>query len=187
MLTYLTKGPAKFELSNFFTTQTLFWAFFILGRFLAALLAFKLSTLVFFSLMTVLNIVCLVLYVIPALNSIQLFYWFIVCAIGLFSGPLIPSCFMVAKEVLVDVNSFLVSIFCVGLGIGALSSQYLTGTLLDKFNPAKNWLGYTDASSAYIIPLYLFAWLILTSITYLFIVIIHKTFKPILDEESDDN
>ena len=46
----------------------------------------------------------------------------------------------------------MLSIFCIILGLGNLLSNYITGILLDKFQPGSTWLGYKDANSAFIIP-----------------------------------
>jgi hypothetical protein len=180
MLTYFIKGPAKFALDQFQILQTLYWIFFVLGRFLAALIAFKLNSLVYFFSLLLINFVVFLLYVIPYFNSMQGFYWFFVCASGLSSGPLIPSCMMVANYVLNDLNGFLVSIFCISMGSGGLLSLYLTSVFLDKFNPGTNWFFYDNPHSSFVIPLILFFFVSLCFLIFLIIIGLYKKFKSIL-------
>ncbi len=175
LLTYLTKGPSGFEIKTCYILRTLYWVFFVLGRFSAAILAFKMNSLLFFLILVIINIVLFVLFIIPILSSCQIFYWFIISALGFFTGPIIPSGFMVAKHILSDLNSFLVSLFCIGLGFGMVLSQFLTGFLLDKFNPRLNWLGYTSTTnSTFIIPIYLLAWMVFCAFIFSIILFIYK-------------
>jgi hypothetical protein len=81
MLTYATKGPAKFERSDFLTIQTLFWIIFIIGRFSAALIGFKLDSFYFFTGLVSLNAILAGIFT-TKLNEVQSFYWFIILAIG---------------------------------------------------------------------------------------------------------
>jgi len=136
-LTFLTRGPAKFSTESFMTLQTMYWAFFICGRFLTAYLAYKINALLFYTLLILLNFILLIFYCIPFFNTNQWFYWISNCFLGLLTGPLIPCSFMIAKHVLINVNAFLVSMFVVGLSIGGIASQYITGIFLtwEEYNP----------------------------------------------------
>jgi hypothetical protein len=86
---------------------------------------------------------------------------------------------MIAKNVLKEVNSFLVSMFVIGLGTGGLISVYLTGNILDKFKPHPEWLTYQNANSTYTIPVIAIACLLLCGLFFVIIVIINKLFKRI--------
>ncbi|RNA38239.1 sodium-dependent glucose transporter 1A-like [Brachionus plicatilis] len=152
MITYLTMGPAKLEIEIFIIVQTLFWAFFIIGRFLAAYLAFKLDTVVFFTLILSLNFLINLLFIIPLFTKFSLFFWICIPLLGLCSGPMTPTGIMLAKQLL-DINSFVLSLFIVGLASGGIVFQQVAGAFLDLLDPnEQSWLGFTNANSAYIIP-----------------------------------
>ena len=154
MLTYAIKGPAKFARDEFLTIQTLFWIAFIIGRFSAAFIGFKLNSLYFFIILFNLNSILVVIYN-TKLNEIKMFYWFIILILGFFNGPMIPYCIAAAKAIFTKANSLMMSIFCISLAFGNLLSTYVTGVLLDKFQPKDTWFGYSEANSAYVIPLLL--------------------------------
>jgi hypothetical protein len=157
MLTYLTLGPAKISVDSFVAIQTLFWSFFILGRFGAAYLAYKIDPIKFFVSILVINLAFVSLFLIPALTRSTVFFWIGVSLIGLSSGPITPTGLMIAKQML-EFSSFVLSLFIVGLAFGGIVFQQITGSLLDYYQPSPNdWFGFTDANSSYIIP-YL-AWL----------------------------
>ena len=185
MLTYATKGPAKFARDQFLTIQTFFWIIFIVGRFSAALIGFKLNTFYFFTGLVTFNAILVFIYN-TKLNEIQLFYWFMILALGFTNGPLIPSCFAVAKYIFVKTNAFLVSIFCIGLGIGSLLATYATGAILDSFRPSSEWFGYTGANSSYIIPMILLVISVFSVIATVISLVIHKVFKKTFSG-SDEN
>jgi FHS family Na+ dependent glucose MFS transporter 1 len=183
MLTYLIKGPAKFSLDQFLILQTLFWVFFIIGRFSAALLAFKLNSLVYFFCLLLSNFIVALLFIVPYFNSTKGFYWFVVCALGLTSGPLIPSCFMVANYIFKNINAFLVSLFIIGMASGGLLSLYLTGVFLDKFIPGETWFSYTNPNSSYVVPLILFSFISFCFLVFLMVVGFYKKIRSILKNE----
>ncbi len=177
MLTFITKGPAKLPLDTFFKIQMLFWIFNVFGRLLASVIAFKLNTLLYFFILILLNFICIFLYTIPYLNSMPVFYWFITIPLATVSGPVIPSTIMVAKHIMKQVSSVLISLFGVGLAIGAISIQYLTGFLLDEFIPDSNLFGYNDATSAYIIPIIILISVSVSFLVYLVLILVYKRFK----------
>lgn len=179
MLTYATKGPAKYQRNEFLTIQTCFWVFFIAGRFLAAIIGFKIKPLVFFSLLLLANIANITLFIIPILNSNQAFYWYIICALGLCLGPLEPSAYMVAQAIFSKLNASLIAIFLVGLGTGGLVVEYITGILLDKFQPNDNWLGYKNPNSIFIIPIVIFSCVLLCCLSFILIFTLFKCFKNV--------
>lgn len=86
---------------------------------------------------------------------------------------------MIAKNILKEVNSFLVSMFVIGLGTGGLISVYITGIILDKFKPEPEWLTYQSANSTYTIPMITLACLLLCGLFFMIISIIKKFFKNI--------
>ena len=151
MLTYLTLGPAKLDLNKFGVIQTLFWIFFIIGRFVATFLAYKMNELIFFLALLILNLACNLLFLIPALTNHETFFWIAVSLLGLFMGPITPSGLGLAKKLL-EFNSFVLSLFIVGLAFGGIIFQQLTAALLDYFKPSSSWLGFENANSSFIIP-----------------------------------
>lgn len=151
MLTYLTLGPAKINVDSFVAIQSLFWSFFIFGRFGAAYVAFKSNSAKFFLGLLVLNLLFGSLFLIPFFTQFKTFFWIGVSLLGLSSGPMMPTGIAIAKEML-DFTSFVLSLFIVGMGLGGIIFQQTTGSLLDHFKPGDNWLGFDDPNSAYIIP-----------------------------------
>ncbi|CAF1128487.1 unnamed protein product [Brachionus calyciflorus] len=152
MITYLTIGPARLDVEIFIIIQTLFWAFFIVGRFLAAYLAFKFDTIKFFMWVLIGNFMVTILFLIPFLTEFKIFFWIGVSLLGLCSGPITPTGIMLAKQLL-DINSFVLSLFIVGLAGGGIIFQQLTGALLDFYEPNKtSWMGFSQANSAFILP-----------------------------------
>jgi hypothetical protein len=143
-------GPAKLNLETFVAIQTLYWSFFIFGRFISAYLAYKIDSVHFLLGALVLNLVVNSLFLVPFFTLSQSFFWICVSMIGFSSGPLIPSGIMVAKQIL-DFNSFLLSLLIVGIGLGGVVSIGTTGLLMDYFKPTY-WFGFTATNSSYIIP-----------------------------------
>lgn len=178
MLTYLTKGPAKFNVASFIQLQTLYWINFIIGRFLAAILGFKMNSLIFFLILLLLELILTLFYAIPCLNSlflmnsIQLFYWFIIPTMGVVVGPLVPSCYMIPKCIFKSFSAFLLSLFCIGTGVGNIFTQYITGVVLDTFQPTSYF-----PASAYYIPFILITIITFTFILYLCILSVYKASK----------
>ena len=142
---------------------------------MAAYLAFKIDPIKFFFGNLILNLIVNFLFLIPGLTVSKLFFWINVSFIGFTNGPLIPSGLMVAKQIL-DFNSFLLSLFIVGIGtyfkphydfifnfllisllfltkkgLGGVISIQTTGLLMDYFKPT-NWLGFQALNSSYLIP-----------------------------------
>ena len=82
LLTYLTKGPANFSIAKYSTLTTLYWSFFILARFLAAFVAFKLNTILFVFVLLLLNMLVCLLFIIPIFTQYELFFWICICFMG---------------------------------------------------------------------------------------------------------
>ena len=116
MLTYLTKGPVQFTLESFATIETTFWAFVIVGRFMATYLSIKMNSVIFYLSLLVLNAAVSLLFLIPTLTSYKIFFWMFMPLLGFLSGPLMPSGLMIAKQIL-EFNSFVLSLFIVGLAV----------------------------------------------------------------------
>ena len=170
-------GPAKFSLNTCFTLQTMFWLSFIGGRLISVFLAFKLNTLIFLFFLLVSNIIIVGSYAIPYINSIKYTYWFLICALGLVNGPLVPGLFMTMKHVLVCVNAFIVSIFCIGSGLGQIISQHMAARILDKFEPYDGWFGYSQPTSVFTIPLILFIYIIFCFTIFLLLLFVYKRYN----------
>jgi hypothetical protein len=166
---YLSKGQSGISnmwvIGTFFNFKTIYWLFYSFGGLAAALLAYKINSLILFLFLISTNTSLSILFVIPLFNTNHFFYYFFVSAFGFFIGPIIPSTFMVAKHVLIDLQSVFISLFCVGIGIGALISHYLFEIFID----------YTN--STYIFPLYLFGWVLLSDLIFAIILFIHKFYN----------
>ena len=176
MLTYLTKGPGNFSVETYSQLQTLYWALFVVSRFLAAFLAFKINPIIFVFLLFVFNLIVCILFIIPYFTQIKLFYWIAIAALGLFSGPMQPSTFMVAKTFLVEYNSLVLSIFLVGHGLGGTFFQQITGSILDNFKQEKNYLGYQHFHPANLIAHAIFAPSLISLLIFIPIYFIYKKF-----------
>ena len=134
MFTYLLRGPAKFSIDSFSLIETLLWAGIILSRFAAAILLIKLSPIKFLIAILLGNTVTSAMLLIPILGQHRLFIWTLVPLLGVFSGPVMPCCLMIAKNIL-QFNSFVLSVFIVGLGLGGIVFQELCAGLLDRTSP----------------------------------------------------
>jgi hypothetical protein len=156
MFTYLIVGPARLNMEVFVIIQTLFWSFFIFGRFFAAYVVFKVDSMKFYLVILVANLAFSSLFLFPYLTNFRMFFWICISLLGATSGPMTPTGFVVAKRIL-EVNSFLLSLLIVGLAIGGIIFQQITGGFLDLFRPDQNWMGFTDANYSYIIPYFAFA------------------------------
>lgn len=151
MFTYLTFGPAKLSVDEFVIVQTLFWIAFIIGRFLVAYITFAVDATKFFFNMLILNLVFNLFFIIPSIASHKIFFCVGVTLLGLSSGPITPTGLMVAKKIL-DFNSFILSLFIVGLAMGGIIFQEVTGALLDSdYSKFPLW-GFQNPNASYIIP-----------------------------------
>jgi MFS transporter, FHS family, Na+ dependent glucose transporter 1 len=88
--TYLTLGPAKFTNAQYSTLASSYWIFFTIGRFGAALIAFKMNSILFFSLLILSNLITLGLFCIPYFSTWKQFYFIAISILGVTSGPLVP-------------------------------------------------------------------------------------------------
>ena len=174
MLTYLTKGPGKFSIETYSQLQTLYWSIFVVSRLLAAFFAFKIDPIIFVFSLFLFNLITCFLFIIPYFTQMKMFFWISIPAMGLFSGPMLPSAFMIAKTFLVKYNSFIISIFLIGNGLGGIFFQQVTGNILDYFKPSNNFLGYEDFQPAYLIS---HAFFIPSLISFLFLIPIYLIYK----------
>lgn len=181
MVSYLTKGPAKLSLDTFFMLQMLFWVFYVIGRLLTTFIAYKMNNSLFFMFLLTINLILAILYAVPSFNSIKIFYWFIINLLATSTGPIIPCCFMIAKHTLFSINAVIVSIISIGMSIGFIVSQYLTGYLLDKLVLHQHWFGYKDVTSIYIIPYILLFFILLACPIYLIIFCIQYHLRKIYE------
>ena len=76
--------------------------------------------------------------------------------IGLLLGPCNPTLYMVAKKILIDYNSFVLSLIISGNAISNIIFQKLVGDLLDYLEPRDYFLGFSNFNSSYIISYLLF-------------------------------
>jgi hypothetical protein len=181
LLTYVTLGPAKFSVKQFSILQIVFWLSYVIGRFNAAFLAFRMNVNWFMLIVLIGNALNHFLLLIPALASTQTFVWISISLMGFFVGPIQPSGFMIAKRVIGDFNSFVLSIFLIGNGIGGLLFQQLTGDLLDMIKPSDNHrFGYEQSTSAYFIMHILLIPSFAILITFLSIWFIYRRYKSLL-------
>ena len=176
MLTYLTKGPGKFTIDDYSNLLTLFWLLFVVSRLLTAFLAFRINSLVFMFVLFLINVIANLIFLIPYLTTFKSFFWIGISLMGWAMGPLIPSTFMVAKDVIKNYNSFVLSIFSVGMGLGSIFFQQITGDLLDLIgtNEYKNVLGFEDFNSAYVIAYLFFIPCAISFTLYIISLIIYK-------------
>ena len=104
LLPYTTKGPAKFSVENFFIIKITFWTLNVFGRFIGALIAFKVNSSKFFFNLLFLNLTLVIIYAIPSFHVIENFHWYIVILMAFTIAPIIPSCFMITKYTLVNTS-----------------------------------------------------------------------------------
>ena len=173
MMTYQTKGPAKLAVKTFFQIQIVYWIFMTVGRLLAGNFAFKLNTLVYVFFLISINFVCILIYSIPQFNLIPKFYWFISVPLAIVVGPVVPCTIMLGKHVMKQLSPFLISVYSIGVAIGSILGQLMTGFLLDELKPKPNWLIYNDATSVYVIP-FLVLFSVTICLTFYIILIIVK-------------
>lgn len=178
MLTYLTKGPANLDIKTYSIIISLFWALFIFSRFISTYLAVIIDPIYFFLIILFMNSFVSALFLVPALTTYELFFWIALPVLGATSGPIMPSGLMIAKEI-INFNSFVLSLFIVGMASGGILFQQLTGELLDHFdinnnNDSKYWMGFKNVNSSYAIPHLIFLSSFLALITFLPIFILFK-------------
>lgn len=175
MLTYFILGPAQFSIDSFVVIQILFWGFFIFGRFFAAYVAFKIDSLKFYLYILSASLLVTLTLMVPFFTQFKIFFWTTFSLLGLLSGPMTPSGFMIAKQIL-DFNSFILSMFVVGLAIGGIGFQQVTAALLDHFKPRPGWMGFSDPNPSYIIPSVAVSGVIAACLFFIPVLVLHKVF-----------
>lgn len=173
MLTYLTKGPANLSIQTYSILFSLFWGLFIFSRFFSTYLSLKIDPIIFFAIILIVNSIFCALFLVPFLSKYEIFYWIFVPMLGMSSGPLMPCGLMIAKQIL-DFNSLVLSFFIVGMATGGIICQQLTSEFLDHFKPDFNWMGFTNANSAYSIPHLTFLSALFSLITFIPIYFLYK-------------
>lgn len=187
MLTYLTKGPANFTVDVYTQLQTVYWALFVCSRFSAAIFAFKLDPLVFLFGLFLANMIICFLFVVPYFTTFPTFYWYGMLLMGITSGPMQPSSYMIAKDILVEYNSFILSVFSIGVGFGALFFQEITGRLLDYFSePRDNFLGFEVFQPAIVISHLFFVTSLLCFLLLIPIFYVYKKFVYLVKKDQDN-
>ncbi len=181
LLTYFTKGPAKLPVNDFITIQTIFWACFTIGRILAVYIGYKVKPYIFYFALLIITLLCVFLCVLPYFTN-KIAVWILLSLIGLATGPLIPSSFMVCTSALKYVNSFVVGLVCIAANIGCMLCQYTTGYLLDNFHPPSNWLFYNDATSIYIVPFIMFSYMCLCFLIFILLIFVSNRYEKFLNE-----
>lgn len=182
MLTYYTKGPAQFTVSNFLYVQMIYWVAFVSARFLTAFVAYKLNPILFYIGILTLNLLVCALFIIPQVAMTPYFFWYGMVLMGLTSGPIQPTAFMAAKSILVDYNSFVLSLFSTGMGVGAIFFQNIGGVVLEKYKIAQgeSWLGFADANSSYVVAYLFFLPSLLCFLIFMFIYLIYLKFVHLI-------
>jgi hypothetical protein len=183
MQTYLTKGPGKLSINEYANLQALFWIVFILARFISAFLAFKINNVIFYLVLVVLNLLFTFFLIIPYLTKFKLFFWIVISLLGFTSSPLQPSGLMVAKCFVLNYNTFVLSIFSIGAGIGAMVFQQIVGDLLDFLKPSSELFGFVNFEPAFIIGHSLFLPSLITFLIYIIILIIYKRYFYLIDRK----
>lgn len=177
MLTYLTTGPAKIHIKKYFAFQMIFWLFHVISRLFTSIIAFKMNSLKYFTVLILLNFAASIVYTLPAVNSVESFYWFIIACLAFLSASLLPSCYMIIKHIMKNVNTILLAFFSLAFAIGAILFNVLVGHLLDTFVPHLNWLGYENPSSSYIIPFMILTSISLALFIYFLLIFVYFRFK----------
>jgi hypothetical protein len=175
--TYFKDSPANLSSYDYSLILTLFWALFVVSRFSAAFVAFKLNPLVFLFALITANLFANSLLLIPQFTYSKTFFLVCMSFMGFACGPAIPSTFMAAKRILKDYNSFVLSIFMVGLGLSGVVYQQLTGELLAIVKPRENFLGFDRFKPSYIIAYVLFTGSTLAFICLLLSLLIYKRYS----------
>jgi MFS family permease len=144
-------------------------------------IAYKLNPLIFYLIIALSAFVCPFLFCLPQLNSNQIFCLVDQALLAIFAGPLIPSGFMIAREILKSINSYLISFFSIGLIMGAIVSQHVAASLLDNLQLPADWLNFTDATSAYVIPFLTMFSCSMSIMFYLIALIVNRKYRRYLD------
>ena len=147
---------------------------------MAAFLGFKINSILFVFILIISNMGLCILFLIPFLTNYESFFWISISLLGLFSGPLQPSCYMSAKAFLGHYNSFIFSLFSIGLIFGGIFFQELTAKLLDSIEPSNYFLGFNHFEPAYIISHLFFGSSFLCLIIFIPICLIYKKFFYII-------
>ena len=187
MLTYLTKGPARFTIDEYTNVQSLFWLLFILSRVATTFAAFRLNnsnaSLWFMFILLALNTFITALLLVPAFATgpwNKLFFWLAISLIGFVVAPVHPSMFMVAKHILDDYNSFIIALFSIGLGLSSVAFQEMLGDLLDWVPPSESFLGFNNFNSSYIIAHVLFIPALLAFLLFFFLIVIYRNHSHLI-------
>ena len=117
-----------------------------------------------------------ILFLIPFFTNYESFFWIGISLMGLLSGPLQPSCYMSAKAFLGQYNSFIFSLFSIGLILGGIFFQELTAKLLDSVESRNYLLGFNHFEPAYIISYLFFGTSFLSLMIFIPIFCIYKKF-----------
>lgn len=186
LLTYLTKGPARFSIDEYINLQSLLWLLFILSRVATTFAAFRLNnsnSLWFMLVLLTLNVMFTSLLLVPSLAASannKLFFWLVISAIALVVAPAHPSMFIVAKHILDDYNSFIIGIFSIGLGLSSVAFQELLGDLLDWVPSSDFLLGFHSFNSSYIIAHVLFLPALLSFILFFILLAIYRNHSHLI-------
>ena len=181
MLPYLTKGPGKFSLSEYSNISSLFWAAFVASRFIAAFVAFKIDSITFVYALLLTNLFMSSIFLVPYLTMYKLVFWIGMGLMGLATGPCTPSTFMVAKNLIRNYNSFVLSLFSVSMSLGTMFFQQITGILLDSIEPRDNFLGFENFESAYILSYAFFIPCFVSFVVFMIAYFIYRKYVSLLD------
>lgn len=168
MFTFLTRGPAKVATQTSTRIEMLFWIVIILSRFLSAFITTRIKPSKFLLIILFSNLIAATFLLVPILHRYEGFFWLLVPLIGFTSGPIIPCGLDLVKHML-KVNSFVLSVFIVGLAIGGIILQEVCGSLLDK-----EWIVFANQKS--IIPYLSFFTSLATLFIFLVIYSLHRAF-----------
>ena len=110
LLTFVTLGPAKLSVADYFQFQTLFWLMYVVVRFASAFIAFRLDATLYMAIFLSMNALVASLFMVPYFATSATFYWIASPLLGLLMGPTCPTTFMLANTVLGEFNSFVLSL-----------------------------------------------------------------------------
>ena len=181
MLPYLTKGPGKFSLSEYSNISSLFWAAFVASRFIAAFVAFKIDSITFVYGLLLTNLLMSSMFLVPYLTMYKLVFWIGMGLMGFATGPCTPSTFMVAKNLIKNYNSFVLSLFAVSMSLGTMFFQQITGILLDSIEPRESFLGFENFESAYIVSYAFFIPCFISFVVFIVAYFIYRKYISLLD------
>ena len=181
MLPYLTQGPGKFSLNDYSNISSLFWACFVASRFIAAFIAFKIDSITFVYILFFANLLVSAIFLVPFITAYKLVFWIGMGLMGLATGPCTPSTFMVAKNLLKNYNSFVLSFFAVGMGLGTMFFQTIVGKLLDEIKPREYFLGFVNFEAAYIVSYAFFTPCFVSFLLFMVSYFIYRKYISLLD------